>query len=688
MRNNTMKIYINFTRFTIDLSNRTTSLKNNSLTFTEQEWLLLSCLAKAHGDKVTNEDIMLAVWQTQYKTDTVVRQLVKSVRDKIMQYETNVPIQNVRGKGYLLSATVSHSPSPVGSKTKRSSLLFIAASILIVTTVFIYRVIPPSWVTPQKFLEVSDVSEYNLDIGNAIRVHVSNDEKFSLVEQLNVGDVNNTILLYDNLTKKLISQLQGVRPTWSPNNENFAYVVREYSINEKTGVGYTECEIFLGDTDTDVSPAKFLLPCDFSVDPTTYPTDAPHRYVISDDTQIVHIIPANWADNEFIRSKKFQGFSSTLQGNFDAFLDTIFATQNKDVYISMNQEGEVRKHNVQTKENTLIGHTPGVGTKATTINNHFIFTNDKNGLDQIDILSGEMSSLLDPQPEKISDLTSNDSALYITMGEPSTNSVYRLNKNFKPVGKPLGKEAKYIQGTADGLYFLSYVGQTWRLFVHKDGKSEEIFDTRNSTAPLSMAVYDENTFAIAITDNLITKNKIINVPQIWENLRFFDKEHVVFDKEFFLFEEGELRLHSMQMIKANLITGEENVLTKIKSQYSGKVLSFCDRGNPLPWKNGVIATRSQTPSIFFQPEGGELEKISDEVNAPLHTNSWDIHNDLLYYADRSTRQIKVFDMNSHETKEVGVLSTGMFSQFNGDFYGLIPTKQRTRVLKVEVSLDD
>lgn len=688
MENNTMKIHINFTRFTIDLNNRTTSVKNGSLIFTEQEWLLLSCLAEAHGDKVTNEDIMLAVWQTQYKTDTVVRQLVKSVRDKIMYYEPNDPIQNIRGKGYLLSATVSHSPSPIVSKAQRTSLLVIATFLLIATTVVIFRVIPTSWVTPQKFLEVSNISDYDLDIGNAIRVHVSNDEKYSLVEHQNVGHVNNTIQLYDNVSKTFIKQLEGVRPTWSPNNTDFAYAVRDYSINEKTGVGYTDCEIFLEDTNADVSPAEFLLPCDFSVDPTRYPFDMPHRYVISDNVNLVHIIPANWAEKEFIRLKRFKGFSSTLQGNFDAFLDTIFATQNKDVFVSMNQEGEVRKHNVQTKENILIGHTPGVGTKATTINNHFIFANDKNGLDQIDILSGEMSSLLDPQPEKISDLTSNNNALYITMGEPFINSVYRLNKHFKPVGKPLGRNAEYIQGTANGLYFLSYLGQTWRLFVHRDGKSEEIFDTRYSTLPLSMAVYDDNTFAIAITDNLITRNKIINVPQIWGNLRFFDKEHVVFDKEFYLFEEGELKKHAMQMVKSNLLTEEEEVLTKIKNKYNDNFLRFCDRGNPLPWKNGVIATRSQTPSIFFQPEGGVLEKISDEVNAPLHTNSWDIHNDLLYYADRSTRQIKAFDMNSHETKEIGVLSTGVFGRFNGDFYGLIPTKKNTRVLKVEITLND
>lgn len=688
MKSNTLKQYINFTNLTIDLHNRTTSLKDDSLKFTDPEWLLLACLAEANKTAVSNENIMLAVWQTQYKTDTVVRQLVKLVRDKIMHYETRDPIQNIRGKGYILNATGSDSAIFSKSFNKRKILASTFVSLAILVGLGTLLAVNKGWFKQPRFLSVSNISEYDIVVGNAIRIHVSNDERFSLIEKQNIGNVNNTILLYDNVAKELVKEFPGIRPTWSPNNNNFAYAIRDNSINPKSGVGYTNCDIFLGNISTTSPPVDYVLPCDFSQAPTAYPFDMSHSYQMADESQLINILPQSWDAQNGISLKTPNDFSKTIQSNFDFFPQTIFLTDNRGVYISINPLGEIRRHNTQTGEIVIIGKNKAGYTKTTVINNHVIFVNDKNGLNQIDIATGEISSLLDPQPETISELTSNNSALYITIGEPVTDKVYRLNKGFEPVGEPIGKNVVYLQGASNNLYFLSKIDQTWRLFKYAAGTVKELFDINDSIKPHSIAVYDDETFVILTNDKLLTKNKTINIPNIFENVRFIDKQHVVFDTLYFGMDNGSTKFLGPQVFKFNIVTEEHQSLIQVEDPNSDTFLTYSDRANPIPWKNGVIVTRAQTPTIFFQPENEMMYKISDKVNAPLDTNRWEIYNESLYYTDRSTRKVKIFDLNNHQIKEMGVLTTGKFTQVNGTFYGLIETKQDTRVLKVDVTIND
>ncbi len=658
--------------FQLDFNKQALTHKHVRIELTDNEWLVLASLGNTVDKVVSIEALKLAVWNTNHKTDGMVRQLIKSIRDKVAKYDNTEFIETVQGAGYvLLSKPALASKITLSRKLRLFSAAIVTTCVLIVIPMLFFPVPDNSALVPKQ------ISTLAIPSVGALRVHVSPNEKYTLIEYENYGKANNTIVLYDEASNREIRRFEGARPTWSPNNRHFTFALRHHD-TDGSEQPFTHCDLVKSHVDLQIKSPPLRISCDHAQHaPNKYPIPIKHFFYEDADLGYIFIYRGDWKSTTDIHRKDSTKTSDIIQQDINLFFRYVFPIAKSRHYISINSTGIVNLHNADTGEHQLIGQIPGENTVMVTIGNHLIYKNQRNGLNQLDVVSGVDSELLAPQPAPISELTSNGKSLYVTLGDPSSLRIFEMDQDFKPIGQPIADEVAYLRTDGKLLYFLARHNATWRVFKHQNNKSYELHDTKLSTVPLSMDINSQGEFVILDFDKLIFKDKELDVKDIYESVHYIDDQTITYDLFNFSIRSGEVYIHDLK-------TNERRNIVKYRSAAdSDKIRSSSNRITPIPFKEGVLLGNASEPKLHFQPYDGMMTTLNNELPVQLHVNALVRDGDTLYLTDRTTRQVIEYDLAKDTIEYHGQLIGMYFTRVGETFYGLFPTSKATEILKID-----
>lgn len=132
--NNSNKIYY-FSGFILNSQQRLVTNNSKVIDLSKKGFDLLALFLHRHGELLTKDEVLAAVWPNQFITDSALNKQISRLRQIFDSPDSDTSIiETVRGAGFRLLGDVQESSvAPVTTKTKKSYLSFVLTTLVLAT---------------------------------------------------------------------------------------------------------------------------------------------------------------------------------------------------------------------------------------------------------------------------------------------------------------------------------------------------------------------------------------------------------------------------------------------------------------------------------------------------------------------------------------------------------------------------